>query len=85
MMEMDGDTDIISMVAADGWVAVYRDEGKYWSSLVVAWGIQKDGNVVGLGCSPDGMLMDVADTDNFVQLHHDKMWEEFPKEKVITE
>ncbi|MEV0889933.1 hypothetical protein [Promicromonospora sp. MEB111] len=59
------DQQIVQLIPADGWVAVYKDGKTEMRAPLVAWGLRRDGQVVPLDTNPAGDVGDPRSTANF--------------------
>lgn len=64
-LEYLDDEQIVQLIPADGWVAVYRDEEAEVRAPLVAWGLRRDGEVVPLDTDPSGTVGDPRETAGF--------------------
>ena len=61
---------IVQIIPADGWVAVYEDDGTELRAPLVAWGLRSDGEVVPLDTTPEGDVSDPRATASFHRVEH---------------
>ncbi|GAA2224709.1 hypothetical protein GCM10010413_18500 [Promicromonospora sukumoe] len=64
-MEFTAQEQIVQLIPADGWVAVYKDGDTEVRAALVAWGLRSDGEVVPLDTDPSGTVGDPRETAGF--------------------
>ncbi|MDR7381114.1 hypothetical protein [Promicromonospora iranensis] len=63
--ETSSDTQIVQLIPANGWVAVYKDDDTELRAPLVAWALRRDGEVIPLDTDPEGDVGDPRKTRNF--------------------
>lgn len=68
---MEPDSNILQIIPADGWFAIYNIEGKETRSPLVCWAlVEKDSerDIRGMDADGDGdFISDAADAGNFIR------------------
>lgn len=60
--------DIIQIIPATGWTAVYGIEGAERSDPLVAWGLTRSGGVVPLDTDDYGIVDNAREMSNFIRV-----------------
>ena len=78
-------SDIVQIIPADGWFAIFDNDGKEFKSPLVAWGLQRDSTIIPLDLDRKGQVDDPTNNSKFKEIYHKFYWKQHHPGKELKQ